>query len=42
MIPEWLIKLIKSWIIESRTGSLTINFYKGGIRNVNKTETIAE
>ena len=35
-MPEWLIKLITEWIRDKKTGSLTINFFKGGIRNVNK------
>ena len=35
-----LITLIKEWIETKKVGSLTINFFKGGISSVKKEETI--
>ena len=40
MIPIWVIELIKEWIIGGRTGSITINFFKGGVTNVEKNESV--
>lgn len=44
---EKVIEIIKQWIKENRTGSIKINFFKGGIVNLNliqsvKTETKGE
>ena len=35
-----LIALIKKWIEQKKTGSIQINFYKGGISNINLKESI--
>ena len=35
-----LIALIKEWIDNRKTGSITINFFKGGIANLIKKESI--
>ena len=35
-----LIVLIKEWIETKKVGSITINFFKGGISSVKKEETI--
>lgn len=40
MIPEWVLTLIKEWIKNKNTGSITINFFKGGISSVKKETVI--
>lgn len=40
MIPDWIVTLIMHWIIKNKTGSITINFFEGGITNVVKKESI--
>ena len=35
-----LIKLIQKWIEDKKVGSLTINFFKGGVSSVKLEETI--
>ena len=35
-----LIALIKEWIETKKVGSITVNFFKGGISSVKKEETI--
>jgi hypothetical protein len=35
-----LILLIKDWMSKKKTGSIKINFFKGGIANVNLEESI--
>jgi len=35
-----LFKLIEEWIFKKRTGKIVINFFKGGISNVEKQESI--
>ena len=35
-----LLKLIQEWLEKGKVGSITINFFKGGISSVNKNETI--
>jgi len=35
-----LIDVIRSWISEKRTGSIQINFFKGGISNIKKEESV--
>lgn len=39
MIPEWVLTFIKLWIKDKRTGSITINFFKGGITNIKEERT---
>lgn len=40
MIPKDLIKLIKEWLESKKTGKIIINFFKGGISNIEKHESI--
>jgi hypothetical protein len=35
-----LLKLIKEWIQNRKTGKLIINFFEGGACNVNKQESV--
>lgn len=35
-----LIKLIKEWIDQKKTGSITVNFFKGGLASVKKEEVL--
>jgi hypothetical protein len=35
-----LIKVVKAWIDEKRIGSITINFFKGGIANLIVKESV--
>jgi len=35
-----LVKLIKKWISDRKTGNIQINFFKGGISCVKMEETI--
>jgi len=35
-----LVHLIEKWIVEKKTGKIIINFFKGGISNVEKHESI--
>jgi hypothetical protein len=37
---EWLFNLIKDLIDKKFTGSVKINFFQGGISNINKEESI--
>lgn len=37
---EWLIVLINKSVEDKFTGSIQINFFKGGIVNLNKNESI--
>lgn len=37
---EWLIEIIKSKIDSKFTGSIELNFFKGGISNVNFHESV--
>ena len=32
-------KLLNQWVQEKRVGSVTINFFKGGISSINMNET---
>ncbi len=34
-----IIKLIREWIIQRRTGQISLNFYQGGISSINKIQT---
>ena len=36
----WLIDYIKRLIADKFTGNIQINFFKGGISNINKNESI--
>ena len=38
-LMDQIIKLIETWIEERKTGRLTLNFFRGGISSINKTET---
>ena len=40
MIPQWVITLVTEWILGKKTGSITINFFKGGVTNIVKQESI--
>jgi len=40
MIPAWIIELITDWFLKKKTGSITLNFFKGNITNVVKNESI--
>ena len=42
MIPNWILALIKNWIKNYKTGSITINFFKGGVSNIKKEETVTK
>lgn len=47
MTLEDVISYLEAWIKEKRTGSIQVNYFKGGISNLNlsqcvKTETIGE
>jgi len=35
-----LIDLISEWLEQKKVGSLTINFFKGGISSIDKRETL--
>jgi hypothetical protein len=35
-----LLRLIGEWIKNRKTGKLVINFFKGGVSNVNKQESV--
>jgi len=35
-----LIELIKNWIFEKKTGSIQVNFFRGGISSIKKEETV--
>jgi len=35
----WLINFIRDLITKRFTGKLEINFFKGGVANINKTES---
>ena len=37
---DWLLGVIKAFISNRFTGRLTVDFYKGGIAKVLKTETV--
>lgn len=37
---EKLITLLKSWITHKKVGSITVNFFKGGISNVELKESV--
>lgn len=37
---EWLIELIKTLMKSGFTGKIEVNFFKGGIANANKLESI--
>ena len=37
---KWLLELITNLIKDRFTGSLSVNFFNGGITNVNKRESI--
>lgn len=37
---RWIIDIIKSLMEKKFTGSLQINFFEGGISNVNKNQSI--
>ena len=42
-IPESLVEYVKLqvlWVQEKRTGSLTLNFFQGGVTNCNRTECL--
>jgi len=39
-IYRWVTDLLAEWIAKQKTGSLTINFFRGGITNVTKNESI--
>ncbi len=36
----WVVSLITEWIEKKKTGSLQINFFKGGITSVNRNDTM--
>lgn len=40
MLLEEVVAHIASWIKEKRTGSIQVNFFKGGISNINITQCI--
>jgi len=40
MTLEQIIDLISKWITDKKTGSIKINFFKGGISNANLTECV--
>jgi hypothetical protein len=40
MIPEWVLQIISEWINKHLTGSLTINFFRGGVTSIKKEETV--
>ena len=42
MIPAWILRLIERWINNKKTGSLKLNFFKGGVSNVEKNESMKE
>ena len=35
-----IVKLITQWLKEKRVGSITVNFFKGGISSIKKDETV--
>lgn len=35
-----LVGIIKEWIEQKKVGSITINFFKGGISSIDKRETL--
>ena len=38
-LMDEIIKLIREWIIQRRTGQISLNFYQGGISSINKIQT---
>ena len=41
-MPKWVIDIIEAWIVNKKTGSITINFFQGGISNIVKSESIKQ
>lgn len=40
MKMDWIFDIIKKAFEEKFTGSIQINFFKGGVSNINKNESI--
>lgn len=40
MTLEEVIKHLAQWIAEKRTGSIQVNFFRGGVTNINLTQCI--
>lgn len=40
MVFEWIVSIIKSAIDSRYTGSIKINFFLGGITNIEKNESV--
>lgn len=34
VLPVWVQRLIKDYVLKKKSGSLTINFSDGGVRNI--------
>mgnify|MGYP001594938008 FL=1 len=42
-IPDSLVEYVKlqvSWVREKKTGSLKLNYYQGGVTNMNRDESV--
>lgn len=35
-----ILAILKQWVVEKKVGSVTINFFKGGITTINLNETV--